>query len=99
VGRRRKDTEGPLVVINGCETAAMSLRELGSLIDDLMVAAPPASSGRRSRPGVAAREAGVEFLRAFQQDNAAGPCAGCGCGYLAKGNLMGLAYTPYCRPN
>jgi hypothetical protein len=95
--RHWRDTS-PLVFINGCHTAELTPESLASFVDAFAGAYAAGVIGTEIlMHQQVASEAGFEFLNQFQNRNSVGKALQwMRIGLLLKGNLMGLAYTPYC---
>lgn len=91
---------GPLVFINGCSTAALSPEDLVSFVDAL--AGLDAAGVIGTEIPVMQRVAGEIALRFYRRF--LGPASlpvgealyRCRIDLLCKGNVSGLAYTPFC---
>lgn len=88
----------PLVFINGCHTAEITPESLANFVDTF---AGVYASGVIGTEVLVhqrvATEAGFEFLNSFQNNKSVGNALqGMRLKFLLKGNLLGLAYTPYC---
>jgi hypothetical protein len=93
------ETTSPLVFINGCHTAEITPEALVTFVDEFAVARAAGVIGTEiTIHQLLAGEAAEEFFRYFQA-----PAVTVGKALhlmrlrlLAKRNLLGLAYTPYC---
>jgi tetratricopeptide (TPR) repeat protein len=91
----------PLVFINGCHTAELTPELLVNFVDAFSTAYAAGVIGTEIsvEQGIAA-EAAEHFFNAFQQGKTVGQALQqMRLHFLAQGNLLGLAYTPYCSAN
>ncbi|MEA3143479.1 MAG: elongation factor Tu [Thermoplasmata archaeon] len=88
----------PLVFLNGCHTAAMEPGDLTTLVDTFIVLKAAGVVGTEvPLLQSLASNAAEEFLAALPGATVAQAMRQMRLRLLAKGNLMGLAYTPYCQ--
>jgi len=88
----------PLVFINGCHTAELTPDLLVNFVDTFVgVYASGVVGTEVLLHQQVAGEAAVEFLAGLQASKSVGQALReMRLHFLSKGNLMGLAYTPYC---
>jgi hypothetical protein len=96
-----KDTS-PLVFLNGCHTAELTPGLLVNFVDEFSRAYAAGVIGTEItvlQP--LASEAAVQFFGYFQKNglNVGQALQQMRLHFLMKGNLLGLAYTPYCSAN
>jgi hypothetical protein len=91
----------PLVFINGCHTAELTPELLVNFVDAFSTAYASGVIGTEiAVEQHIAAEAAERFFDAFQQSKTVGQALQqMRLHFLAKGNLLGLAYTPYCSVN
>ncbi|WP_220211445.1 MFS transporter [Reticulibacter mediterranei] len=91
----------PLVFINGCHTAELTPELLANFVDAFSTASAAGVIGTEiSIEQDIAAEAAEHFFAAFQAGKTVGQALQhMRLHLLAKGNLLGLAYTPYCSAN
>jgi tetratricopeptide (TPR) repeat protein len=88
----------PLVFINGCHTVELTPELLVNFVDAFSTAYAAGVIGTEIsiEQGIAA-EAAEHFFNTFQQGKTVGQALQqMRLHFLAQGNLLGLAYTPYC---
>jgi hypothetical protein len=89
----------PLVFINGCHTAEITPESLVNFVDSFTAAYAAGVVGTEiTLEQSVASEAAEQFLRSFQtnQTTVGQAVQQMRLHFLLKGNLLGLAYTPYC---
>jgi hypothetical protein len=89
----------PLVFINGCHTVELSPDALVGFVDTLIQAKASGVIGTEVTitQGLADEAAELFWSYFLKEGTSAGQAIRrMRCDFLSKGNLMGLAYTPYC---
>jgi hypothetical protein len=88
----------PLIFINGCRTVELSPDDLLSFINLFMWCEASGVIGTEiSLPESLAREFALRFFRMLESDSVGNAIRQTRLHLLAKYNLLGLAYTPYCH--
>ena len=87
----------PLIFINGCHTAELTPESIVNFVDVFFGAYASGVIGTEiTLSQRAASEAAIEFLSRFQSEGVGRSLQLMRRQLLLKGNLLGLAYTPYC---